>query len=358
MARGVRTRRSATTRRSADSASNTPTTTATPIFTPADSPVVTNTPPSSDNEVSKPNPQEKMQEVRVTRSKKRVFALTEEKNSKERATKRRTIANRAYVAVRARTPKEKVSLRVRYDRHPTDGSYQGVVPIPISDKAKGKARVTTPSSQPASGDEFQESSGTSGSEFVVSEEDNSEDEEIMVDAAVRLSLQTAISNGVGTSSGRQTGPSPAAVLRAEAAEQRLAHRKMLAQYDEDIDEEDEEDDDYASNSDPPSVTSPASSESEEEPLAKKGKKAVKVRSKAVLSSLEDLRKLRKQTLAQKRELKKEERALAAKLGRRLTPVLFLLPSAISVSDFVISRLRKRLLLCTDSTQSLRRLGVI
>ncbi len=153
---------------------------------------------------------------------------------------------------------------------------------------------------------------------MASEEDNSEDEEIMVDAAVRLSLQAAVPNGAGASSGLTSGPSRAALIRAAAAEKRLArNNKLLNQISEDIDNED--DDDY-SDSDSQSITSISDKESEEEPLSKKEKKKAKVRSKAVISSLGDLRQHKKRELELKRALKKEERALAAKLGRRLTPV--------------------------------------
>lgn len=158
------------------------------------------------------------------------------------------------------------------------------------------------------------------------QEDNTEDEEIMVDSAIRLSLQTAVSNGAGTSSGRTSGPSPAAVLRAAAAERRLARNKRaLARAIEKVNEEEDvkDEDEAMLDSDSQSVLSLSGSESEEEPLAKATKKKpVTVRSKAVFSSFQELRELRKNALELRKELKKEERALMAKLGRRLTPVRF------------------------------------
>jgi DNA repair protein RAD16 len=211
-----------------------------------------------------------------------------------------------------------------------------------------------PESEPESAEEFKESSGTSGSEFVASEEDedDSEDEEIMLDAAVRLSLQTIATNGASTSSGRTLGPSPAAALRAAAAERRLArNQKALAlatEYDDD--------DADASDSDSRSVTSM----SDEEPLAKKVKKPKKqttARSKAVVTTLQDLRQRRKRALDLKKELKKEERELMAKLGRRLTHVSAYYDFLDDTSYGFAFRLRKRRSPCTGAIPSSRRRGV-
>ncbi|KAF9449564.1 hypothetical protein P691DRAFT_812231 [Macrolepiota fuliginosa MF-IS2] len=148
----------------------------------------------------------------------------------------------------------------------------------------------------------------------------------MVDAAVRLSLQTAASFGASTSSGRISAPNTDAVLRAAAAERRLARngrafaRALLEATNEGNEDQDEDND--ASYSGSQSVLSSSDSESEEEPLVDvtttKKKKSVTVRSRAQFSSLAELKKQGKQTPDLKKALKKEERALALKLGRRLT----------------------------------------
>ncbi|KAF5364376.1 hypothetical protein D9756_000893 [Leucocoprinus leucothites] len=298
----ARTRRNVVATRAAQTASTSSTTTATPVFSPAGSSEV-GTPVTSDIEEANSAAEEKATERRVTRSKKRVLDSTEDAVPEGRAPKRQTITNRAYIAIEVKAQEVKV-------------------------KNKGKARAITPESEPESAVEFKESSGTSGSEFVASEEDgedHSEDEEIMLDAAVRLSLQSPATNGASTSSGRTSGPSAAAILRAAAAERRLARNsRALALAIEDVfDEENEADaDENVDSSESDSRMS--DSESDEEPLAKKAKKpkAAKkptaLRSKAVVATFADLRQRKRQVSEVKKELKKEEKALAHKLGRRLT----------------------------------------
>lgn len=156
-------------------------------------------------------------------------------------------------------------------------------------------------------DEAQESideSEPSGSEFEVS--DSEEDDEIMLDAAVRESLETA-SSKVASSSKRATGPSREAIKRAEAAERRIARQQQLVSESEDFDSEG------------------LDASSEDEPLAAttaKGKKASKSGSSRMTQS--ELRKLarerRSANLTAKQAIKKEERAEVKRLGRRLTHV--------------------------------------
>jgi DNA repair protein RAD16 len=195
------------------------------------------------------------------------------------------------------------------------------------DKGKGKARVATPKNEPGSVEDTRESSGTSDSEFVLSdedEEDDTDDEEIMVDAAVRLSLQVPNTNGASTSSGRSSGPNADAVLRAVAAERRLArNKKALVRAIEEANE-DYEEDQYgvaASDSDSQDVISSFDSESNEEPLAKKkANKSTVARSKVQVMTIADMRQHKNEAALVRRELKREQRALMAKLGRRLTYV--------------------------------------
>lgn len=113
--RPVRARRNVAATRAVDTASNTPTTTSTPVFTPADSPSGVNTPATSDNEDTKPELKEMVQEVRITRSRKRTMAVSGENDPSERAPKRRTVANRAYVAIEVQAEEPKVRNRVNCD---------------------------------------------------------------------------------------------------------------------------------------------------------------------------------------------------------------------------------------------------
>ena len=170
-----------------------------------------------------------------------------------------------------------------------------------------------------------EESEDSGSEFEIDEEQDKEDQEIMLDAAVRLSLQTASPNGAGSSSKRAAGPNPAAILRAAAAERRLAmtHRAANdAEFNSDDLDGIEIDEDGSS--------------SDEEALSKgKGKATAKPTKKIVPMSTtsensmtisemrQSQRAARKAFLSARRANKKEERALITKLGRRLTHVCFL-----------------------------------
>ncbi|KAJ3505689.1 hypothetical protein NLJ89_g7288 [Agrocybe chaxingu] len=150
-------------------------------------------------------------------------------------------------------------------------------------------------------------SDLSGSEF--EPDDSEQDEEIMLDAAVRLSLQTLSQNGASSSSNRINGADTAAVLRAAAAERRLA-RNSKFDVDDFVDYDTEDLD---------------ASSSEDEPLSKgKGKaKPAKVSSSVKKSmTISKLNRARRQERrafsAARKENKKEERALVLKLGRSLT----------------------------------------
>jgi len=160
-------------------------------------------------------------------------------------------------------------------------------------------------------------SDDSGSEFQASEDDV-EEEEIMVDAAVLMSLQTMSANGAGTS-GCVTGPSPAATLRAAAAERRLAHGIQMV------------DDSIAltnsgaldvSDDDPASDTS-----SDAEPLLQgklkpsaKSRKKLSAVKKRTMTDAEKRKAERTSYLSSRRANKAKERDLIRKLGRRLTHV--------------------------------------
>lgn len=167
--------------------------------------------------------------------------------------------------------------------------------------------------QPVEMDESDES----GSEFKV--DSDTEAEEIMVDAAIRCSLQTASERTAGPSSRRVATPSAASILRAVAAERRLAHMNMQVEFEFET---------------PWDSLSDQLSSSEEEPLmaSSKGKgKVVSRPTKKVIPlsdhtkrtmTMSDLRAAQKESraafLSARRANKKEERALISKLGRKLT----------------------------------------
>jgi DNA repair protein RAD16 len=162
-------------------------------------------------------------------------------------------------------------------------------------------------------------SDDSGSEFQASE-DEEEDEEIMVDAAVLLSLQTMSANGAGTSD-CVAGSSPAAILRAAAAERRLARRNQMVEIGDSIAFKtsgalDVYDDDPAS-----------SVSSDEEPLSKgklkpsaKPTKQISAMKKRTMTDAEKRKVERTAYLSSRRANKAKERDLIRKLGRRLTHV--------------------------------------
>lgn len=162
-------------------------------------------------------------------------------------------------------------------------------------------------------------SDDSGSEFEV--DSDVEDEEIMVDAAIRSSLQTASERVAGPSSRKVAALSAAAMRRALAAESRLALSNAEVEFE------------FETPWDNPSDQSASS---EEEPLAASSKSKGKVAPRAtkkVTPLSEDSKKIMTMSelrIAQKearmalssarRANKRAERALISKLGRRLTHV--------------------------------------
>lgn len=167
-------------------------------------------------------------------------------------------------------------------------------------------------------------SDDSGSEFKV--DSDTEDEEIMVDAAIRSSLQTASDRVAGPSTRKVAGVSSAAMRRALAAERRLA--LMSAEVDCEFET-------------PWDSPSDQSTSSEEEPLAASFKSKGKAGSRATkkvtplsedskkIMTMSELRTARKEErmalLSARRANKKAERALISKLGRRLTHASLLHP---------------------------------
>jgi hypothetical protein len=160
-------------------------------------------------------------------------------------------------------------------------------------------------------------SDDSGSEFKV--DSDTEDEKIMIDAAIQSSLQVASEHVAGPSSRKVAGLSAAAMRRALAVERRLTVMNT------EVDFELENSGDYLSDQ-------PTSSE--EEPLAASSKGKGKVEpgaTKKVIPLSEDSKKImtisklraaqkeaRKALSSARRANKKAENALVSELGRRLT----------------------------------------
>lgn len=260
-----------------------------------------------------------------------------ESNSRARAPKRRAVSSTVFVSLPS-LPNGKGMKKVESSRGTT------LAPIPQkglqavttqSAKSKGKAKAIAVS-PPSSEDEADSASKTleyneepqeieesddSGSEFQVSDEEymDEEDEEIMLDAAVRESLQTVEPNGAGSSSSNSiNGPSAAARLRAAAAERRLARKNKTIDVD---DYEEAQSSGCELN---------AFSSSDEEPLINsfrskgQGEAMSQTTSPPKIMTVADLKRARREARQASRmgrnANKKEERALMKKLGRKLTHV--------------------------------------
>ncbi|CAA7259589.1 unnamed protein product [Cyclocybe aegerita] len=215
---------------------------------------------------------------------------------------------------RAVSSKVVVEIPVRATKGKAKAKCDAIEPA-MPSKSKGKAKAKAVETPPPSDDDEEElmsddendpmdvdESDLSGSEF--EPDDSEQDEAIMLGAAVRLSLQTLSQNGASSSSNRINGADPAAVLRAAAAERRLA-RNSKFDVDDFVD--------YGSDD-------LDASSSEDEPLSKgKVKVSSSVKKSMTISELNRARRQgRKTFLAARKENKKEGRALMLKLGRSLT----------------------------------------
>ncbi|KAF5320985.1 hypothetical protein D9619_001153 [Psilocybe cf. subviscida] len=282
-------------------------------------------------------------QTRTTRNNKRaaesdsedIDNVKQESVSTARPPKRRAVSKRTYVSIpeskkqgnsKVRTPtspsasrKKKILKRVV---QPTKGT-----PAKRPQRASAKRAPEPPSedeelvseqedkmeyksdNEPLEIDE----SDDSGSEFNMSEEEpqDQEDEEFMLDTAVRLSLNETSLSQAGPSS-RVAGPSAASLLRAAAAERRLS-RKDKAESVSDDEEEAVDSDDLDDDS-----------SSDDEPLSKKakgkGKKSLSSSKKVMtLAGMKEHDREKKKAVREARNANKaEERLLAQKLGRKLT----------------------------------------
>ena len=183
---------------------------------------------------------------------------------------------------------------------------------------------------------------------------NEEDEAIMLDAAIRESLQSVRldRNGGASSSKPNASTTNAAALRAAAAEKRLARVNQSTDVD---------DFQMAFRTDSEAESS------EEEPSEGKGKAKAKKTSKIVkirdttstkFMSMAEMKKQRAQNRKDALLAKKEEREMRKQLGRKLTRVNH--HCVMSVLSFLVLKISYRQknphLHCTSITRSSRMYG--
>ncbi|KAI0772507.1 SNF2 family N-terminal domain-containing protein [Trametes elegans] len=300
--------------RTSQSASTTPSTGVSPVFSADAS--SRSTPATShldedEDELKLPTAkQSKKKSVAVSR--KRVFEEeveeADEPSSAARASKRRAVQRTAYVEIPVATTAKtsaSASTPAKATRARRPSAIEELV---LDDFADSEVEFVESDD---SGSNFDPEDDEGGSDF---EEDFDEDDEaVMIDGAVRQSLQTAreeqdrasglISAGAGSSKSRPP-TNKAAARRAAAAERRLAREKTIEVID------------LTSESGAPSVLS----ESEDEPLATKGKgKQVARPKKMTLSEMRAaIKEERKQARLRRNASAVEEAKMRQKLGRRLT----------------------------------------
>ncbi|KAI0662868.1 SNF2 family N-terminal domain-containing protein [Cubamyces menziesii] len=296
------------------SASTTPSTTVSPMFSAGASPP--STPDTSNLDEVEDDfavlARKRPFKISTATSKKRALEdedLELQEGAAGRAAKRRVVQQTAYVEISA----GKVTKTPEPSSTPRNGR-------------RGKQAASVAEQDGSDSEEELLESDDSGSEFDPNDDGaqsdfgddlDTDDEELMVGAAVQQSLQSAredqertaglTSAGAGSSKARPSPTKAAAALRAAAAERRLARSSQPEVID------------LVSDSEEVSFAS----ESEEEPLSKaKGKQAAKPRTKTKTMTLKELRELRKEERRQARARRNgtasEEAAMRKQLGRKLT----------------------------------------
>ncbi|KAJ7499427.1 SNF2 family N-terminal domain-containing protein [Mycena latifolia] len=298
-----------------------------PAFSSVSSSAGHDTPPTSDDELP----------VATTGAQKRQPAVKKEQSDAEEAAKlapkRRALAKQVYVEIET-TRREKGKAQAPFPSTKSKGKGKAPPRAPVEDESRILGGLDFDEVA-----EFEESDD-SGSEFVDSDLDDSmpprgvrrrselldsdldiediDDDDIMVDAAINLSLQGP---GVASSSSsRLVSTNPHALLRARAAEARLAAAQRGV---------DDAVDDSQMDVDPSDLSSvPDSDEDGQLSQAKpsagkgKGKKKVTVRSTPKKMTLREMREQRREARLRanlaKRENHLEEMALRKELGRKLT----------------------------------------
>ncbi|KAF8075888.1 SNF2 family N-terminal domain-containing protein [Lyophyllum atratum] len=317
------TRSSAKRLASPSPTSGTGTTNVSPIFSTRTSVVTSETPATSESEETK-KPQRN-----ITRGKGKKRALSsdiDKSESESLSVQQRPLKRRAvYVEI----PMSRIAV--------VKGKGKATAPVPQK-KGKGKAPAPISSisdddddddemaSEPGldyEEDRMLDESDDSGSEFEASEDEDalaasdSEEEAILLSAAVEMSLETSRPKPAGSSSSQRNPTNSAAALRAAAAERRLTRGNKSVDVDDYFSGSHDEVDDSASESE---SDMPLSKKGKA--VAKKSKKAVPARKPAKHMTLTQLRKekreQRQQANAWKKANKAEEQKLMRELGRRLT----------------------------------------
>ncbi|PFH50572.1 hypothetical protein AMATHDRAFT_3854 [Amanita thiersii Skay4041] len=320
------TRRSSRKHASSCGTSESPTSASTPVFSSRNS-IASETPMTTEVD-------EQDEEVEVPRKRARHHRVAAtEKPGKEveadsvalRRTSRRRVVNReVYVEV----PVTKKAKNVVKNNDTLEN-------ISLSarnkDKGKGKAPVRGPllveSDNENGGDLLlDESDGDSDPDFIVSEDDghssedmDSEDEVVMLDAAVRMSIQTArleARNGASSSTALAIRPSLDAARRAVLAERRFSRARMSISDDDLLVVVDDSDGDGSGDSGNSEISFPDDELSDTPHLIRRKKKAKQKGQplKATLDKCQAAYDMVRERLA----LKAEEKTLSRKLGRKLT----------------------------------------
>jgi DNA repair protein RAD16 len=241
--------------------------------------------------------------------------------------KRRVVTRRAYVEIKVNNNGDYgISSQVSTYTFSRDGFLRLLQPHKIKKgKTKAVARPLSIDRGAASEDGLDydallEESDDSGSEFRISADEidfaAADDEDLMVDMAIRDSLQTARLDNAETfeasSSKARVSSNPAAALRAAAAEARLICTVLPADADDAAVFQSE--------------TEPILSSEEESLSNNRRRKAVKVydttskKSSSIVDMRMAKRKMRQLAVAERRANKMEEAEMMRKLGRKLTMV--------------------------------------
>ncbi|KAK2462283.1 hypothetical protein APHAL10511_005589 [Amanita phalloides] len=324
-------RRASRKKASRSETSTTPTSTATPLFSSRNS-VVSETPMTTEAE------EEALEyaEPRKSRSRARRATTAPAPNfaSEGGRVRKRKIATQSITVgrnKRKRTAQGRVKSGLDDEKEYSQDSEQSFSinkrpAVQTNRKGKGKARARAPSpaienllSDDALDDEkpmYDEDSDDSGSEFIASDEEaaaslDERDEEIMLDAAVRMSLQTSrieARNGASSSFARSVEPSRGAAWRAAALERKIARYRSNS---------DNEDIELIPDSDHGSLFSDESSDASIQRKKRKRKGTSKAKSKVKIR-VGTTRGRDLSPTSERKALKAEEKMLSSKLGRKLT----------------------------------------
>ncbi|KAF8716380.1 hypothetical protein AX14_012368 [Amanita brunnescens Koide BX004] len=320
-------RRTPTQKISPSGASTTPTSNSTPVFSSRNS-VVSETPMTTEiDEEDLEHVEPRKTSVRARRS-----IASQTLNGvpqRGRVPKRKAAASTERVAPnKKRATRGNMKAESSNDEKGSEqdlpGSAQHIARSKGKGKGKGKGKAQARKSPPTAAESapledslsdeepMYDESDDSGSEFVVSDKD----EELMLDAAVRMSLQTSCSeaqNGASSSAVHNIEPPPDVMRRAAAAERRVA-RNHAANLDSDVFR-------MIVDSDPESSFSDGSSNDNVVRRRRNGKKKAKSKSKIDVKTVRAAmgRGLSPMSELQERKaLKSEQMAMSRQLGRKLT----------------------------------------